>query len=120
NVALPLLIDGKRIGGYESRIDELLGLVGLGDRKNHKPDQLSGGEQQRVAIARALANGPPLLLADEPTGNLNTEAGALVMETIRQLGADFNATVIVVTHDPQVAEQTERTLKMVDGVIVEK
>ena len=72
-----------------------------------------------MAIARALANDPPLLLADEPTGNLNTEAGALVMKAIRQLHTDLNTTVIIVTHDPQITEQTERTFRMVDGVIVE-
>ncbi len=120
NVALPIQFASERRFSPNKRARELLTRLGLGDRLRHRPAQLSGGQQQRVAIARALANGPPLLLADEPTGNLNTEAGALVMETIRQLGADFNATVIVVTHDPQVAEQTERTLKMVDGVIVEE
>jgi putative ABC transport system ATP-binding protein len=92
----------------------------MGDRLHHRPRQLSGGQQQRVAIARALANNPPLLLADEPTGNLNTEAGALVIDTLKQIRTDFGTTVVVVTHDPQVAGQADRVLRLVDGQIVEE
>jgi putative ABC transport system ATP-binding protein len=119
NVALPVQFAAKRRFNPNVRARELLTRLGMGDRLRHRPAQLSGGQQQRVAIARALANGPPLLLADEPTGNLNTEAGALVMETIQELHADLNTTVVIVTHDPDIAGQTERTLRLVDGVIVE-
>jgi ABC-type lipoprotein export system ATPase subunit len=100
-----------------ARAEELLDHLGLADRLHHRPHQLSGGQQQRVAVARALANNPPLLLADEPTGNLNTEAGALVMDTLRQLREDFGTTVVIVTHDPAIAEQADRTLSLVDGRI---
>ena len=119
NVALPIQFAPKRRFNPTKRARELLTRLGLEDRLRHRPTQLSGGQQQRVAIARALANDPPLLLVDEPTGNLNTEAGALVMKAIRQLHTDLNTTVIIVTHDPQITEQTERTFRMVDGVIVE-
>jgi putative ABC transport system ATP-binding protein len=119
NVALPIQFSARRRFNPTKRAKELLTRLGLGDRLHHRPTQLSGGQQQRVAIARALANNPPLLLADEPTGNLNTEAGALVMDTIKQLYTDFDTTVIIVTHDMQIAGQTERTLRLVDGVIVE-
>jgi putative ABC transport system ATP-binding protein len=115
NVELPIQFAAKRRFQPAKRARELLVHLGLEDRLHHRPMQLSGGEQQRVAIARALANNPLLLLADEPTGNLNSEAGALVMDTIQQLHAELNTTVIVVTHDPQVARQTGRVLRLVDG-----
>jgi putative ABC transport system ATP-binding protein len=117
NVELPIQFAAKRRFRPSKRARELLAHLGLEDRLHHRPMQLSGGEQQRVAIARALANDPPLLLADEPTGNLNTEAGALVMKTIEQLHAELNTTVIIVTHDPQVAGHTGRRLRLVDGSV---
>ena len=117
NVELPIQFAARRRFRATQRARELLTHLGLEDRLHHRPMQLSGGEQQRVAIARALANNPPLLLADEPTGNLNTEAGALVMETIQQLHAELNTTVIIVTHDSGVAGHTARCLRLVDGTV---
>jgi len=101
-----------------ARADELLDLVGLGGRTNHLPNQLSGGERQRVAVARALANNPPLVLADEPTGSLDTQAGRSLMDLLKQLNREHGTTFIVVTHDPAVARQTQRVLVMEDGRIL--
>jgi ABC-type lipoprotein export system ATPase subunit len=100
------------------RAKELLALVGLADRMNHLPSQLSGGQRQRVAVARALANNPPLVLADEPTGNLDTTAGADLMALIRELNEMQGVTFVVVTHDLNVARQTKRVLVMADGKLV--
>jgi len=118
NVALPLLIDGKRMDDYMTRVDELLDLVGLGDRTNHKPDQLSGGEQQRVAIARAFINDPKIVLADEPTGNLDSKSGTNVLELLRRTCKDLNGTVVMVTHDPRAASYADRVVFLRDGHIV--
>jgi putative ABC transport system ATP-binding protein len=118
NVALPVQFARQRQFKPEKRARELLTHLGLGDRLKHRPQQLSGGEQQRVAIARALANNPPILLTDEPTGNLNSEASELVMETIRQVHRDFGTTVIIVTHNEAMAKGTDRTLTLVDGCLV--
>jgi putative ABC transport system ATP-binding protein len=118
NVALPLLIDGQRIGDYERRIDDLLDQVGLGDRKHHRPDQLSGGEQQRVAIARAFVNDPKIVLADEPTGNLDSNSGANVLELLRRACKDLNGTVVMVTHDPRAASYADRVVFLRDGHVV--
>jgi putative ABC transport system ATP-binding protein len=117
NVALPVQFARRRAFHPEQRAAELLTRLGLGDRLRHRPSQLSGGQQQRVAIARALANNPPILLADEPTGNLNQETGALILETLKQARQDFGTTVVIVTHDPRVAEQCDRTLRLADGRI---
>jgi ABC-type lipoprotein export system ATPase subunit len=100
------------------RSKELLELVGLAERMNHLPSQLSGGQRQRVAVARALANNPPLVLADEPTGNLDTSSGQELMNLLRSLNEDQKTTFIVVTHDLAVARQTKRVLVMEDGRIV--
>ncbi len=100
------------------RAEELLALVGLADRQNHLPGQLSGGQRQRVAVARALANQPPLVLADEPTGSLDTGAGQELMSLLKQLNQSQGVTFIIVTHDPGVARQTQRILVMTDGRIV--
>jgi putative ABC transport system ATP-binding protein len=117
NVALPLTIDGQDHRKHQAEIDRLLRHVGLEGRRSHKPDQLSGGEQQRVAIARALVTRPAIVLADEPTGNLDTRNGAAIMELLRQSCADFGQTIIVVTHDPRAAAFADRVVFLRDGRI---
>jgi len=97
----------------------LLTMFGLGDRLKHRPSELSGGQQQRVAIARALANNPPLLLCDEPTGNLDQESGALVLQALAQIRQTYGTTIVIVTHDGLLASQTDRVLTLVDGRMVE-
>jgi putative ABC transport system ATP-binding protein len=117
NIALPLLIDGKKLKQYQSKIDELLELVGLTDRRKHKPDQLSGGEQQRVAIARAFVNDPDIVLADEPTGNLDSRAGEEIMKLLRRSCDELGQTIVVVTHDPKAASFADRIVFLKDGRI---
>jgi putative ABC transport system ATP-binding protein len=117
NIALPLLIDGKKLKEYQSKIDELLELVGLTDRRRHKPDQLSGGEQQRVAIARAFVNDPDIVLADEPTGNLDSRAGEEIMKLLRRSCDELGQTIVVVTHDPKAASFADRIVFLKDGQI---
>ncbi|MEP0763576.1 MAG: ATP-binding cassette domain-containing protein, partial [Chloroflexota bacterium] len=102
----------------ERRARELLDLLGLADRLHHRPMELSGGQQQRVAIARALANNPPLLLADEPTGNLDSEASAVVIQALRDVSRETGTTVVLVTHDPELAGQMDRVVALADGRIV--
>jgi len=118
NVALPIQFARKPQFNPEKRAKELLTMLGLGDRLRHRPSELSGGQQQRVAIARALANNPPLLLADEPTGNLDTESGTMVMQTLRDIREKSGTTVVIVTHDAAIAQQTDRVLTLVDGTLV--
>ncbi len=115
NVALPLHLRGWKRAQARARAEELLELVGLKHRLDHLPDELSGGERQRVAIARALSVYPPILLADEPTGNLDTKTGAEILELIRGLHRRLGATVLMVTHDPGVAASCERTITLRDG-----
>jgi putative ABC transport system ATP-binding protein len=115
NIALPLLIDGKKSKEYQRKIDELLELVGLTDRRKHKPDQLSGGEQQRVAIARAFVNDPDIVLADEPTGNLDSKAGEEIMKLLRRSCDELGQTIVVVTHDPKAASFADRIVFLRDG-----
>jgi putative ABC transport system ATP-binding protein len=117
NVELPMAIAGKSRGDRHKRAKELLELVGLGDRADHKPSQLSGGEQQRVAIARALANEPNILLADELTGNLDSRTGSEIMHLLRNLNEEEGKTFILITHDPAVGQQTDRLISFKDGVI---
>jgi putative ABC transport system ATP-binding protein len=119
NVALPIQFAQKPKFNAEKRAKELLSALGMGDRMRHRPSELSGGQQQRVAIARALANNPPLLLADEPTGNLDTESGAMVLETLEQIRADSGTTVVIVTHDPNLAQRADRIITLVDGMMVD-
>jgi putative ABC transport system ATP-binding protein len=118
NVALPLHLKGIGRREIEKRAKELLEMVQLGARIEHLPDELSGGERQRVAIARALAFHPPVLLADEPTGNLDTHTGAEILRLIRDLHEQLNSTILIVTHDPTVAESCQRTVTLRDAHIV--
>lgn len=120
NVALPIQFARKTNFNAKNRAKELLKLLGLGDRMHHRPSQLSGGQQQRVAIARALANEPPLLLADEPTGNLDSESSATVLEALENIRQSIGTTVVIVTHDSQLATRADRTLVLRDGRIVEE
>ncbi len=106
-------------GERTRRAREMLELVGLGDRTHHRPTELSGGQQQRVAIARALAQQPSILLADEPTGNLDSKSGAEVMEILHRLHREQGLTVVMVTHDPHIAAQAQRAIYMQDGLIAE-
>ena len=117
NVALPLHLKGLARRDIEKRARELLELVQLGERIDHLPDELSGGERQRVAIARALAFHPPVLLADEPTGNLDTHTGAEILALIRDLHQRLDSTILIVTHDTSVAESCSRTVTLRDARI---
>jgi len=118
NVELPLLAAGQPKGRARERAKELLHIVGLAERMNHMPDELSGGEQQRVAIARALANKPSIILADEPTGDLDSKTGSEIVQVLHDAAKKENATVVVVTHDPLIAEKADRIMRMRDGQII--
>lgn len=118
NVELPMLTAGVSRKDASKRAFQLLETVGLAERVGHLPDELSGGEQQRVAIARALANKPSVILADEPTGDLDTKTGMEVVQILHDTSKKENATVIVVTHDPMISEKADRILSMRDGQII--
>ncbi|MEM2974249.1 MAG: ABC transporter ATP-binding protein [Candidatus Micrarchaeia archaeon] len=118
NVALPLVFQGVPRSEREERAAELLKALGLGDRMDHRPSELSGGEQQRVAIARALAPNPKVILADEPTGNLDLKAGEEIMRLLNDLHVKEKKTIIIVTHDKLIADYTHRIVKLRDGKIV--
>ncbi len=118
NVALPIQFARRSPFKPMKRARALLEMLGMGDRLKHRPTALSGGEQQRVAIARALANNPPLLLADEPTGNLDTHAGAVVIESFRKIRDELGTTIVVVTHEKDIAARMDRVLTLVDGKFV--
>jgi putative ABC transport system ATP-binding protein len=120
NVALPIQFARKRRVNPSQRARELLTLLEVDDRLHHRPNQLSGGQQQRVAIARALANNPPLLMCDEPTGNLDTVSGALVMQALHDVNEQMGTTIIIVTHDMDVASQANRVISLVDGKIADE
>jgi len=117
NVELPLRYSGIK-GGRRQRAQEALAAVGLADRVTHRPAELSGGQQQRVAIARALVNRPAIILADEPTGNLDSKSGVEIMELMLDLNRTSGTTLIFVTHDPEVASRTQRVISIRDGVVV--
>ena len=115
NVELPMVIAGSPKTERKKRAQELLDIVGLGDRSSHKPAELSGGEQQRVAIAVGLSNKPPLLLADEPTGELDDQTGKEVLELLNKVNQDLGTTILIVTHDPAIATSVQRAIAIKDG-----
>jgi len=117
NVMLPLVLDGQAEGPTQARAGLLLKRVGLDDRRDHIPEELSGGEIQRLAIARALAFNPPILLADEPTGNLDSKTGGAVLELIRSINKDEGCTVVMVTHNREAAGLGDRIIYLKDGVV---
>lgn len=117
NVEMPLLLNGKSAAQRKQRAMELLEAVSMADRANNRPDQLSGGQQQRVAVARALATDPKLILADEPTANLDTENGEQVMEIMKKLNQETGTTFVFATHDPRVIKYATRVVTLKDGVI---
>ncbi len=117
NVSIPLIYNGTSEAEIQKRAKEALEKVGLGDRLYHHPNQLSGGQQQKVAIARALIANPTIILADEPTGNLDSKSGVEIMEIFQKL-YQHGRTIILVTHDPNIASQAERTIRLKDGKIV--
>lgn len=116
NVELPMLLMGKK--NHKARVMELLDAVGIVDRADHRPDQMSGGQQQRVAVARALASDPLLILADEPTANLDTENGEQVMEIMQKLNKETGTTFVFATHDPRVIKYAKRVVTLEDGKVV--
>jgi putative ABC transport system ATP-binding protein len=117
NVELPMAALGVKKDARRKRVEELIGVVGLKERMGHKPGELSGGEQQRIALAAALANDPPLILADEPTGELDTENALIVVNYLAKTNRELGKTIIMVTHDPRVARAASRILRILDGVI---
>ncbi len=116
NVELPMIFMGVNTKKKKSRIMELLDIVGLSDRAHHKPTELSGGEMQRVSIARALANNPRLILADEPTGNLDTRSGEEIVKIFEDLWKEGH-TVVMITHNPNISSRAQRIIKLMDGII---
>lgn len=119
NVALPLLLARVKRSAAEARAREALATVGLSDREGHKPDELSGGQMQRVALARALVTDPPLLFADEPTGNLDSHSGEEVLLLLKQMQAERGQTIVMVTHDPKAAAYGDRLIRMQDGRVID-
>ena len=119
NVELPMRYAGIR-RGRKALARTALEAVGLGDRVTHQPNELSGGQQQRVAIARALVNDPAIILADEPTGNLDSTSGDEIMNLLLTLNKDRGTTLVIVTHDPEISAQTQRVIQILDGVVLEK
>ena len=117
NVELPLIYGGMRGRQRREQAEEMLTLVGLGDRQDHRPNELSGGQQQRVAIARALANNPAMILADEPTGNLDSKTSVEIMELFQRLNREQDITIVFVTHDPETAAYCQRVIHVRDGLV---
>ncbi|NYB75686.1 ABC transporter ATP-binding protein [Sedimentibacter hydroxybenzoicus DSM 7310] len=119
NIMLPILLDGKKIKNYRSKLDEILEVVELSDRKNHTPRELSGGQQQRVAIARALINEPDIILADEPTGNLDSKTSDEVMKLLQRINKDKGKTILQVSHSHETAKYGNRIINVRDGRVWE-
>jgi len=119
NIMLPILLDGKKLRQHKSRLDEILELVGLSDRRKHTPRELSGGQQQRVAIARALVNEPDIILADEPTGNLDSKSGTEIMELFKRINKEKGITIVQVTHSFEAAQYGARSINVKDGRVWE-
>jgi putative ABC transport system ATP-binding protein len=117
NIVLPVTLSGRHVAG--DLLDHLVGVLGIGDRMSHRPAELSGGQQQRVALARALLARPVVLFADEPTGNLDSQSGAEVLDLLRRSVRDLGQTVVMVTHDPQAAAYADRVLFLADGRVVD-
>lgn len=120
NAALPLTLDGAKASEAKAKATDWLNKVGLGNRMHNRPDQLSGGQQQRVAVARALVADPKLILADEPTGNLDTRAGDEIAGLLRQVADEWGRTVVMVTHDPRIAAYADRIIFLKDGLLVDE
>ncbi|HDJ30100.1 macrolide ABC transporter ATP-binding protein [Candidatus Acetothermia bacterium] len=120
NVELPMIFQRVPRSARAARAQGLLDRVGLSDRAHHRPNELSGGERQRVAIARALANDPGIILADEPTGNLDSESGAVILDLLQELRQEDGKTVIIVTHDPEAAAIADRIVRLKDGRVIEE
>lgn len=120
NVAIPLMIAGENKSSAFNKSAMLLGDLGLGDRTDHKPSELSGGEQQRVAVARALINNPDLIFADEPTGNLDSQNSDAVINLFRDLKENFNQTILMVTHNPELVKLADHVLEMKDGAVIKQ
>ncbi len=117
NVILPVLLDGKKLKDYRNKLDDILEVVGLADRRAHTPRELSGGQQQRVAIARALVNEPDIILADEPIGNLDTKTGTEVMQLLQRINREKKKTIVQVTHSKEAAEYGNRIINVRDGKV---
>ncbi|MDU4977649.1 MAG: ABC transporter ATP-binding protein, partial [Hungatella hathewayi] len=119
NIMLPLLLDGQKMEHLKDRLDQILEVVGLTDRRRHTPRELSGGQQQRVAIARALIGNPGILFADEPTGNLDSRAGADIMSLLQKINRTTGQTILMVTHSPEAAKSSSRIITVQDGTILQ-
>ncbi|MBP1045031.1 ABC transporter ATP-binding protein [Enterococcus sp. BWM-S5] len=117
NITLPVLLDGRKVN--KKRLKELLSVLNLKDRKNHLPNELSGGQQQRISIGRALMNAPAIVLADEPTGNLDSKNGQEILQLLRKSNREYDQTMIVITHDENIALQADRIIKIEDGRITQ-
>lgn len=120
NIALPFLIDKQAPKNYKNEVDDVLKIVGLTHRKNHKPDELSGGEQQRIAVARALVTKPSIILADEPTGNLDSKNSKEILNLLRKSCDEFKQTIIMVTHDPVAASYSDKVIFLKDGAVIDR
>lgn len=117
NILLPILLDGKKINAYKERLEEILELAGLADKRKHTPRELSGGQQQRVAIARALINDPEIIFADEPTGNLDSKTGTGILALLREINHEKGRTILLVTHSEEAAGYGNRRIYVRDGVV---